>query len=206
MRKIVFHIQMTLNNRIAKADGNLWEPFPWGDEETAFLTQQFREADTWALGRKVYEAIVPYWDAVAAGEVPDGATDISTADREFAAVQKSMTKVVLSATLEPSSDRVVIAGDVGAKLEEMKRQEGKAILLTCGPTTLAPLVGTPGLIDEYLLSVSPAVVGAGPQLFEGVADDLALELTAAKVFRGGAVVLRYRAVPTARGDQVRRAR
>jgi hypothetical protein len=45
VRKIVFHIQMTLNNRIAKADGTFWEPFPWGDEETAFLTEQFRDAE-----------------------------------------------------------------------------------------------------------------------------------------------------------------
>lgn len=195
MRKIVFHIQMTLNNCIAKADGTFWEPFPWGEEETAFLTEQFREADTWALGRKAYETIVPYWDAVAAGEIPDGASAISTADREFAAVQKSLTKVVFSASLEPSPDRLVIAGDVGAKLAEMKRREGNDILLTSGPATLAPLGSTPGLIDEYLLSVSPAVVGAGPQLFEDVSNDLSLDLAVAKVFSGGAVLLRYRAVP-----------
>lgn len=89
----------------------------------------------------------------------------------------------------------MIAGDVGAKLAEMKRREGNDILLTSGPATLAPLASTPGLIDEYLLSVSPAVVGAGPQLFEDVSNDLSLDLAVAKVFSGGAVLLRYRAVP-----------
>jgi hypothetical protein len=49
VRKIVYHIQMTLNNRIANADGDFWEPFPWGEEETAFLNDQFRQADTWVL-------------------------------------------------------------------------------------------------------------------------------------------------------------
>jgi dihydrofolate reductase len=78
----------------------------------------------------------------------------------------------------------------------MKRQDGKDILLTCGPATLAPLASTPGLIDEYLLPVSPAVVAAGPQLFEGLSTDLALELADAKVFSAGAVVLRYRVLPT----------
>ena len=53
MRKIVFHIQMTLNNRIANAEGGFWEPFPWGEEETSgWLHEQFRQADTWALGRR----------------------------------------------------------------------------------------------------------------------------------------------------------
>jgi dihydrofolate reductase len=196
VRKIVFHIQMTLNNCIAKADGTFWERFPWGDEETAFLTQQFREADTWALGRKAYETIVPWWNAVAAGESPEGASAVSAADREFAAVQKSMTKVVFSASLDPRPDRVVIEGDVGAELGAMKRRHGKDILLTCGPATLAPIASTPGLIDEYLLSMSPAVVGAGPRVFEGVSTDLSLDLVAANVFSGGAVVIRYRAVPT----------
>jgi dihydrofolate reductase len=196
VRKIVFHIQMTLNNCISKADGTFWEPFPWGEEETAFLTREFREADTWALGRRAYETIVPWWDAVAAGERPEGAAAISAADREFAAVQKSLTKVVFSTGLEARADRVVIQGDVGAELEAMKGQDGKDILLTCGPATLAPMAGTPGLIDEYLLSVSPAVVGAGPQVFEGISTDLSLELAAAKVFSGGAVLLRYRALPT----------
>jgi dihydrofolate reductase len=192
----VFHIQMTLNNRIAKADGTFWEPFPWGDEETAFLTRQFREADTWVLGRRAYETIVPWWDKVAAGEVPEDASAISAAEREFAGVLKTMTKVVLSTTLEPRPDRVVIGGDVGSELEAMKRQGRKDILLSCGPATHAQVAGIPGLIDEYLLSVSPAVVGAGPRLFDGVGDDIGLELAAAKVFSGGAVLLRYRVLPT----------
>jgi hypothetical protein len=87
---------------------------------------------------------VPWWDAVAAGKIPDGASAIAAADREFAAVQKSMTKVVFSATLEPGEDRLVIEGDVGAELEEMKRQDGKDIFLSCGPATLAPIASAPG--------------------------------------------------------------
>jgi dihydrofolate reductase len=196
VRKIVYHIQMTLNNCIADADGDFWEPFPWGEEETAFLNDQFRQADTWALGRKAYETIVPWWDEVARGEVPEDASAISAADREFAALQKSMTKVVLSNTLEPGEDRVVIRGDVAAELDSIKRRDGKDVLLTCGPVTLAPIASKPGLIDEYLLAMSPAVLGSGPQVFESVSTDLALELAAAKAFSGGAVLLRYRVVPT----------
>ena len=192
MRKLVFHMQTTLDNRIANADGEFWEPFPWGEEETAYLNEQFRQADTWALGRKAYETIVPYWDTIAAGEVPDGAASITAADREFAALQMSMTKVVLSSTLQPSEDRIVIAGNVAEELAALKRHSGQDIFLSCGPATLAPIANTPGLVDEYLLAVSPAVLAAGPQVFEGVSRDLGLELADSKVFDGGAVVLRYR--------------
>ena len=195
MRKLVVHMQTTLDNRIANADGMFWEPFPWGEEEMAWLNQRFRAADTWAFGRRTYEAIVPWWDQVAAGQVPADAPELTAADRAFAGLLKDMTKLVFSRTLEPSDDRVVVKGDVAGALAALKAGDGKDILLSCGPATLAPLVATPGLIDEYLLVVHPAVLGAGPQLFEQVPTDLALQLVEAKVFDGGAVVLRYGVVP-----------
>jgi len=192
MRKLVFHIQTTLNNRIANTDGGFWEPFPWGEEETAWLNTQFAEADTWVLGRVAYEVIVPWWDSVARGEVPDDAGELTDADRAFARLQQAMTKVVLSRTLEPDEGRVVVSGDAVGALEALKRQDGKDILLSCGPETLAPLAAAPGLIDEYLLSITPAVLSSGPGLFDALTADLRLELAAAKVFGAGAIVARYR--------------
>jgi hypothetical protein len=43
MRSLVVHMQTTLDNRIAKADGTLWEPFPWGEEMT-WINGRFRAA------------------------------------------------------------------------------------------------------------------------------------------------------------------
>lgn len=194
MRKIVVMMQTRLNNRIANADGEFWEPFPWGEEEMAYLNQDFRDADTWALSRVLYEAIVPWWDTVARGEVPDDAPLISAADREFAQLQKDMTKVVFSTTLEPNEDRTVVSGDLATELAALKEQDGTKIILSCGPATLGPIADTRGLVDEYLLAVHPAVITAGPRLFDGLSTDLALELAESKVFDGGAVVLRYRTV------------
>lgn len=194
MRKLVFHLQTSLNTCTAKADGTFWEPFPWGEEETVRLNEDFRRADTWALSRKFYEAIVPWWDEVAAGGTPNGMGTVTAADREFGKLQNQLTKVVFSTTLEPGSDREVIAGDIAAELAALKQRPGKDILLSCGPSTLAPLAMTPGLIDEYLLAVSPAVVGTGPRVFEGVTDDLALDLVDSTVFNRGALLLRYRVI------------
>jgi dihydrofolate reductase len=191
MRKVVVHMQTTLNNRIAKADGTFWEPFPWGEEETAYTNHFFRAADAWAMGRRTYEVIVPWWEVVARGEKPDGVAEVTAADREFAGLLAAMTKVVFSNTLPAAEDRVVVGGDIAAELAELKRQDGKDIILSGGPATLAPLASTPGLIDEYLIVVHPAVIGAGPGMFDDLSTDLALSLIEAKVFDGGAVVLRY---------------
>jgi hypothetical protein len=35
MRKLVLHVQSTLNGCISTADGTFWEPFPWGDSGAA---------------------------------------------------------------------------------------------------------------------------------------------------------------------------
>jgi dihydrofolate reductase len=191
MRRIVVHMQTTFNNRIANADGGFWEPFAWCEEELGYLNQFVREVDTWAMSRKMYEAIVPWWDTVAKGEVPSDAPAITAADREFASMLTKMTKVVFSRTLPPADGRVVISGDIDDELAALKRQPGKTILLSCGPATLAPLAGTPGLIDEYLIGVHPAAIGAGPQLFDGLSKDLSLRLLQAKVFDAGCVLLRY---------------
>ena len=195
MRRIAVHMHTTLNNRIANADGGFWEPFAWGEPEMTYLNRLVRTADTWALSRKLYEAIVPWWDTVAKGEVPGDAPVITAADRGFAEMVANMTKVVFSRTLPPADDRVVISGNIADALAALKRRTGKTILLSCGPATLAPLAGTPGLIDEYLIAVHPAVIGAGPQLFDGLSTDLALRLVEAKSFDAGSALLRYEVIP-----------
>jgi hypothetical protein len=70
VRKLVVHMLSTLDNRIANARGAVWKPFPWGEPEVAYLNQFFRTADTWALSRVMYDAIVPWWDGVATGQLP----------------------------------------------------------------------------------------------------------------------------------------
>lgn len=191
MRKIVLHMHTTLDNRIANAQGAFWEPFPWGDEEMSYLNERFRAADTWAMGRRLYEAVIPWWDTVARGETPADVAGISEADREFAHILTGMTKVVFSHTVAPAGDRVVIHGDLAAELRALKRRDGRDIVLSCGPAALAPLAATPGLIDEYLIVVHPAVLSDGPQLFRHVTTDLGFRLVDGKIFQGGCVVLRY---------------
>jgi len=88
----------------------------------------------------------------------------------------------------------VISGDIADQLAALKDRAGKTIMLSCGPATLAPLASTPGLIDEYLIAVHPAAIGAGPQLLDGLSTDLALRLLEAKVFDSRCLILRYEVV------------
>ena len=143
------------------------------------------------MSRPIYEAVVPWWETVARGEVPDDVEGVTEVDREFARLLAGMTKVVISRTIDPAPGREVIDGDIAAHLEKLKAGGGRDVILSCGPATLAPLTATPGLIDEYLVVVHPAVLGSGPRLFGGNTTDLGLRLAESKVFDGGCVVLRY---------------
>jgi dihydrofolate reductase len=195
MRRIVVVMQATLNNRIGSSEfGVFWEPFPWGEPEQAWLNHVFRRADTWAMSRRMFDAIVPWWEEIAAGRLPGDAVAVNTADLEFATIQHGLLKVVFSNSLEPAADRRVIHGDLATQLAGLKADDGADIILSCGPRTLSPLASTPGLIDEYVVAIHPAVIADGPGMFDGLDADLALDLVESQVFEAGAFGLRYRVV------------
>jgi hypothetical protein len=57
----------------------------------------------------------------------------------------------------------VIGGDLTEALTALKNEDGDAdILLACGPTTLGPLASAPGLVDDYVIAVHPAVLPGRP--------------------------------------------
>jgi dihydrofolate reductase len=184
MRSIVVHMQTTLDGRIAGTDGQFWEPFPWGEPESAYLNGFFRQADTWAMSRVMYDAIVPWWETVARGETPADVTELGPADLEFAEILAGLRKVVFSRS-RPGA----LSGDLVAGLRAL---DGR-IVLSAGPATLGPLLDADGLVDELLLAVHPVVLGEGPGLFDHATAGRALRLVESRPFDGGAVVLRYAA-------------
>ncbi|MEO7068971.1 MAG: dihydrofolate reductase family protein [Nostocoides sp.] len=194
MRKLIVLMQVTLDGRISHADGRFWQPFAWGEEETAYVNETYARADTLAISRRLYEVVVPYWEQVAAGTLPDAEVLESPASLEFARLLGGMRKVVLSHTLEddPNTRREVRSGDAVAHLEQLKNQDGTDIIACFGPETLGPLADAPGLIDEYFLIIHPAVLASGPRLFDHITHDLGFMLDSARIFDSGAAIMRYR--------------
>jgi dihydrofolate reductase len=194
MRKLIVLMQTTLDGRISQADGRFWQPFAWGEEETAYVNETYARADTWAMSRRLYEVVVPYWEQVAAGTTSDTEVLESPASLEFARLLASMRKLVLSHSLvdDPATRREVRSGDAVAHLRELKQQDGADVIASFGPKTLGPLADVPGLIDEYLLILHPAVLASGPRLFDHLTHDLGFTLASARIFDSGAAIMRYR--------------
>jgi dihydrofolate reductase len=190
MRKLIVYMTITVDGFIAKADGTLWDAFPWPEEMQEFTNEFFRRVDTAIYGRLTYEAIVPWWGAVAKGNYP---ADVPITEREieFANILQGITKVVLSRTMnDQRTDAVVIKGDVVRNVAELKEQPGGDIVLHGGAGLVAELAQA-DLIDEYMLFVSPAAIGAGKPLFAGVQRELSLRLLETRVFNSAFTLLRY---------------
>jgi len=113
VRRIVVVMQTTLNNRIGSSEfGVFWEPFPWGEPEQAWINEVFRRADTWAMSRRMFEAIVPWWEEIAAGRSPDDAVELHPADFDFAMIQHGLGNLYAIGNppdYEPTPDRTVAA-------------------------------------------------------------------------------------------------
>ena len=199
MRNVTVVMQITLDGRISRADGLFWQPFAWGEEETAYLNEVYLRADTWFMSRKLYERVVPYWEQVAAGNSPDNDVQDSPASLEFARIVGGMRKVVLSHTLpsDPATLREVRSGNAVQHLQELKEQDGADIVASFGPKTLGPMADAPGLIDEYLLVIHPAVLASGPRLFDHLTRDQGFTVASARIFDGGAAVMRYQSLEAA---------
>jgi dihydrofolate reductase len=190
MRRVIYLAQLTLDGRIAKADETFWEPMPIGDPEQAWTNDLFRAADTWALGRRMFDVIVPWWDQVAAGELPEDAGDLEPAFLEFAQLLRPMTKAVFSRSLTSDRPDVRPLPDAVEGLRALRDGEGPAILLSCGPQLFGELVQA-GLVDELALTLHPAVITNGKRLFDGLRADLALRTLEVRPFAAGATGIRY---------------
>ena len=104
----------------------------------------------------------------------------------------SMGKFVASRTLTGPLDwnATLLVGDLGTAVSALKETDGPDLtVLGCG--VLVQSLREHGLIDEYLLSIYPLVLGSGSRLFpDGAAADL--DLIDSVTTTTGVIVGRYR--------------
>jgi dihydrofolate reductase len=156
--------------------------FDRGPEGDKFKFDELAAADALLLGRVTYEAFAAVWPQI---EEQTG---------EYGAWMNGYPKYVASTTLrEPLEwNGNLIEGDVAEGVSELKRQDGKDILVF-GSAQLVRTLMEHDLIDEYRLMVFPIVVGKGKRLFEDTEETKLLRLVDTKsVGPDGVLVLTYR--------------
>jgi dihydrofolate reductase len=185
MRKLIFFMHTSLDGFVAGPKGEMnWIKV---DEEIFdFVGSMTGEADTALYGRVTYEMMQGYWPN--AGKEPGA----SKHDKEHSAWYNKVPKVVLSKTMkeEGLENTKVIADHLADNINEIKKHEGKNIIIFGSPRASHSLLGE-GLVDEFWLFVNPVLLGEGMPLFKGVKEMTQLKLLGSKTFSCGVIALHY---------------
>jgi dihydrofolate reductase len=178
MAKIVAAMNMTLDGYCDHTSMSA------DDEIHQHYTELLLNLGAALYGRKTYE-LMEFWPRLVKNPTGNKAMD------EFAVAMDSIPKIVFSRTLKKLGWNTAQLAKRVLKDEvlALKQQPGKDILV--GSPGLIVQLTQLGLIDEYQLSIHPAVVGSGQRLFNDINDRVDLELINTKIFQCGAIALYY---------------
>jgi dihydrofolate reductase len=171
--KLVVTSFITLDNVVEEP--HLWSG-QFQSEDTGLLNDAvLREADGLLLGRVTYEGFAAAWP--------------SRSGDPFSDKFNAMPKYVVSSSLERAdwNNSTIISDDVIERVRALREEQN---LLVWGSPTLVQTLMDHGLVDEYVLLVSPLVRGAGIRLFRDAGEQHSLRITEATVLGGGMLALR----------------
>lgn len=175
MRKIIESTLVSLDGVIG--DPHVWAGEYFDDEARIRSLQQLDLSDGMLMGRRTYEIFSGLWPH---------------ASGEYADRLNSMPKYVFSSTLERAdwANTTIVRGDVAAQAAELKRAEGRDLVIY-GHGRLGRTLLEHGLLDEINLLVHPLIVGHGTLLFDD-GEPHRLEHVATRTLDTGVVALAYR--------------
>ncbi|HKX91276.1 MAG TPA: dihydrofolate reductase family protein [Sphingomicrobium sp.] len=151
---------------------------PYWDEDMGPFEQLIMGAYDLLLGKRTYDIFAAYWP--------------HNQDDPIGEKFQRINKYVLTHSDEPlgweNSHR--ISGDTADAVAELKRSEGRDLLIQ-GSSTLYPPLLSAGLIDRLVLITFPIVLGRGKRIFDGSERPGALKLVDQFVTSTGVVLTSY---------------
>ena len=152
MGRLILTMHVSADGYIAQPDKGLWPDFGWPPVVQGRLNDVYREAGSVLYGRGIYEAVVPWWSAVARGATPSD-VDVGQEGEEFAQLLAALPKAVVSSTMpEPGDGTRVIRNEVMRQITELVQAEAKDVVLLAGGRLTGELLTT-GLLKEIVLIV-----------------------------------------------------
>ena len=171
-RKVIVYIATSLDGYIAKPNDDLSFLSIVAQEGEDYGYADFiKTVDTVILGRKTYDWVMT--------QVP-----------EFPHADKD--SFVITRTAKPASGKTnFYTGNLKDLVSGLKNRQGKNIFIDGGAEIVNELLKE-DLIDEFIISVIPILVGNGIKLFQDGRPEHQLELIATKQFEKGLAQLHYR--------------
>ena len=174
MRKISLFIATSLDGYIAKPDNDLSFLRLIEKEGEDYGYAEFTNTiDTVIVGRRTYDYVL---EEIGPSHYDNGQRDV----------------YVITRTERPQVGRTIFyTGDITELVKRLKSEKGKNIYCDGGAEIINELLKH-DLIDEFIISVIPVLLGDGIKLFKDGRPEQRLEFITAKTFETGLIQLYYR--------------
>ncbi len=171
-RKVILYIASSLDGYIAKPNDDLGFLSIVQQEGEDYGYKDFvKSVDTVILGRKTYD-----WVMAQVHEFPH-------ADKK---------SFIITRNERPNEGNIVFySGELKDLISKLKSEHGRNIFIDGGAQVVNELLKE-NLIDEFIISIIPILLGNGTQLFKSERPEQKLELVSTKYFQKGLVQLHYR--------------
>ncbi|UXP30721.1 dihydrofolate reductase family protein [Reichenbachiella agarivorans] len=171
-RKLILYVSMSLDGYLATDDDDLsWLDMVEREGEDYGYSEFMDRVDTYIVGRKTYDKII---DMV--GHLPQA--------------EKMECYVITRQELLPEKNIIFYNDDIEDLIYELKRESGQNIICDGGADVIKLLMSS-SLIDEYVISVIPVILGDGKRLFKGGVPSQDIALINSTSFESGLVQLHY---------------
>ena len=174
MRKISLFIATSLDGYIAKPNDDLSFLKLVEKEGEDYGYAEFTDTiDTLIIGRKTYDYVVK---EIGPSYYDNGQRDV----------------YVITRTERPQSGRTVFyTGNIAELVRQLKSEQGKNIYCDGGAEVINELLKH-DLVDEFIISVIPILLGNGTRLFKDGRPEQMLECIEVKTFETGLTQLHYK--------------
>lgn len=174
MRTLSIYIATSLDGYIAKPNDDLnFLKLVEREGEDYGYAEFTSTIDTIILGRKTYDWVVR---EIGSSHYDNGARDV----------------YVITGTERPAIGKTMFyTGNLAELIRQLKNGNGKNIYCDGGAEIINELLKN-DLIDEFIISVIPVLVGDGTRLFKDGRPEQHLELVSTKAFDTGLVQVHYK--------------
>lgn len=164
---------MSLDGYIATKDDDLsWLSIIEKEGEDYGYSEFTEGIDSYIVGKKTYDVVL----GLTGGKFPQ--SDLFDC------------YVITRQSLPNENSVTFYNGDLEALIVKLKRKKGKNIYCD-GGAQLIKMLMEKDLIDEYIISIVPIILGNGIRLFKGETPEQELKLISSKAFESGMTQLRY---------------